>query len=61
MAVPARRVSKTRRDKRRSNVWRMSAPEIVKCKKCGEFKVSHKLCNSCGYYDGRQVVVVEDK
>ncbi|MBP3697656.1 MAG: 50S ribosomal protein L32, partial [Clostridia bacterium] len=25
MAVPKRRVSKTRRDKRRSNVWKMSA------------------------------------
>ncbi|MBR6785335.1 MAG: 50S ribosomal protein L32, partial [Clostridia bacterium] len=28
MAVPKRRVSKTRRDKRRSNVWKMSAPQL---------------------------------
>ena len=29
MAVPKRRVSKTRRDKRRSNVWKMTAPALV--------------------------------
>ena len=29
MAVPKRRVSKARRDKRRSNVWKMEAPALV--------------------------------
>ena len=60
MAVPARRVSKARRDKRRSSVWKMSAPAIEKCPKCGEYKRSHRLCPACGYYNGRQVVVVEE-
>ena len=60
MAVPARRVSKARRDKRRNNVWKISAPAIEKCSRCGEFKRSHRLCPTCGYYNGRQVVVVED-
>lgn len=32
MAVPKRRVSKARRDKRRSNVWKMEAPALVKCR-----------------------------
>ena len=31
MAVPKRRVSSARRDKRRSNVWKMDAPVVVKC------------------------------
>lgn len=35
MAVPKRRVSSARRDKRRSNVWKMDAPELVKCPQCG--------------------------
>ena len=61
MAVPARRVSKTRRDKRRSNVWKMDAPQLEKCKKCGEYKRAHRLCGNCGYYNDRQVVVIEDK
>ena len=36
MAVPKRKVSKARRDKRRSSVWKIDAPAIQKCPKCGE-------------------------
>jgi large subunit ribosomal protein L32 len=56
MAVPKRKVSKARRDKRRSNVWKMSAPELVRCPQCGEYKRPHRVCASCGYYDGKQVI-----
>ena len=31
MAVPKRHLSKARRDKRRSNVWKLEAPTLVKC------------------------------
>ena len=37
MAVPKRKVSKARRDKRRSNNWKLVLPGMVKCPKCGEF------------------------
>ena len=60
MAVPARRVSSARRDKRRSNVWKMEAPSLQKCPQCGEFKRTHGVCDNCGYYNGRQVISVED-
>ena len=60
MAVPKRRDSKARRDKRRSNVWRMTAPELQKCPHCGEYKRTHRVCAACGYYNGRQVVVKEE-
>ena len=53
MAVPARKVSKARRDKRRSSVWKMNAPELVRCPQCGEYK---RVCLNCGYYNGRQVL-----
>ena len=56
MAVPKRRVSKTRKNKRRSNVWKMDAPELVKCSQCGEYKRAHRVCSSCGYYNGKLVV-----
>ena len=56
MAVPKRRVSKARRDKRRSNVWKMEAPALVKCPKCGEYKRDHRVCSACGYYNGKLVV-----
>ncbi|MBQ6624303.1 MAG: 50S ribosomal protein L32 [Clostridia bacterium] len=60
MAVPKRRVSKARRDKRRSSVWKIKAPELVKCPSCGEYKEPHKVCKSCGKYNGREVIKVED-
>ena len=34
MAVPKRKQSKARRDKRRSNVWKLEAPTLVKCPQC---------------------------
>ena len=43
MAVPARRISKTRKNKRRSNVWRMDAPALVKCPNCGDYKRPHRV------------------
>ena len=32
---PKNKTSKARRDKRRAN-WKMSAPNLVRCSKCGE-------------------------
>ena len=43
MAVPKRKTSKARRDKRRSNVWKLSAPTLVKCSHCGEYKRPHRI------------------
>ncbi len=60
MAVPKRRVSKARRDKRRSSVWKLEAPALSRCPQCGEYMVPHRVCGSCGYYKGREVVKVED-
>ena len=44
MAVPKRHLSKARRDKRRSNVWKLEAPTLVKCSNCGSFKLPHQAC-----------------
>ena len=35
---PKNKTSKSRRDKRRAN-WKMSAPTLVKCSKCGALMV----------------------
>ena len=61
MAVPKRKVSKARRDKRRSNVWTLDAPALSKCSNCGELIAPHRVCKNCGYYKGVEVIkVVED-
>lgn len=44
--VPKRKHSQARRDKRRSNVWKLEAPTLVKCPQCGELKVPHKVAAS---------------
>ena len=59
MAVPKRKLSKARRDKRRSSVWKLQAPALCVCPNCGEFKAPHKVCGNCGMYRGRQVIVKE--
>ena len=60
MAVPKRKVSKARRDKRRSNVWKLSMPGMVKCPNCGEYNLAHRVCASCGQYKGKQIITMED-
>ena len=47
MAVPKRKVSKARRDKRRSAVWKLDAPALCKCSNCGELTSPHKVCKNC--------------
>ena len=59
VAVPKRKVSKARRDKRRSNVWKLDAPTLAKCTQCGEYKLPHKVCGNCGYYKGKEIVKKE--
>ena len=60
MAVPKRKVSRQRRDKRRSSVWKLEAPAIVKCSNCGALCMPHRACKACGQYNGRQVINVEE-
>jgi len=60
MANPKRKWSKARTGKRRSQ-WKFEMPSIVKCPKCNEFKLPHRVCKACGYYKGKEVIKVEAK
>ncbi len=59
MAVPKCKVSKARRDKRRSNVWKLAVPGLAKCPKCGEAVLPHRACKACGFYKGREVIAAK--
>ena len=59
MPNPRRRHSKTRRDKRRTGDA-LSVPNPSECPKCHEPKMPHQACMACGYYDGREVIKVEE-
>ncbi|MDR1391903.1 MAG: 50S ribosomal protein L32 [Clostridiales bacterium] len=57
MAVPKRKTSKSRRDKRRAN-WKLVAPNLIVCPTCKEFKMQHKACKKCGTYKGFEIIKV---
>ncbi len=59
MAVPKRKHSKARRDKRRSANIKMVAPNIIECPKCHEPNVPHRVCKACGYYKDVEVIKVD--
>lgn len=56
MAVPKSKVSKQRRNKRRSSVWKLENPSINTCPKCGAARLPHRVCAKCMSYDGHEVV-----
>ncbi len=63
MAVPKKRTSRARRDKRRSQWMRKSTETInaTKCPNCGTPVLPHNACPKCGTYRGRKVMDVEEE
>jgi len=59
MAVPKRKTSKSRRDKRRTH-QKLTAPSLTTCAQCGEAKLPHHVCPSCGKYRGRTFLKTEE-
>ena len=60
MAVPKRKKSKSKRDKRRTH-QKLAAPNLSSCPECGEAIQPHHACPNCGYYKGRKVVETEEE
>ena len=55
MAVPKRKTSKSRRNKRRSH-HRISKVNIIEDKKSGEYRLSHHVDLKTGYYNGKKIL-----
>ncbi len=55
MAVPKRKTSKSKRDMRRAH-QKIQGPNVATCPQCGEAKLPHTACGSCGTYKGRDVL-----
>ena len=60
MAQPKRRWSKARTGLRRST-WKVEKPNITTCPHCHEPILPHRASTNCGYYNGKQVLNVEEK
>ena len=57
MAVPKRKTSHARKNKRRAQ-WKLETPALSRCTQCGELKMPHRVCGNCGFYKGKEVVKV---
>ncbi len=60
MANPTSKHTRSRRDKRRAN-WKISLPSVTLCPECQEPKLPHRVCMSCGMYNGNKILEVVEK
>lgn len=60
MAVPKRKTSKSKRDKRRTH-HKLRLLSIVECPRCHSKKISHRVCENCGYYAEHEIIIFEEK
>ncbi|MEZ6142630.1 MAG: 50S ribosomal protein L32 [Zavarzinella sp.] len=60
MAVPKRRTSHAKQGHRRSH-HAVKPRQTNYCKKCNEPVLSHRVCDNCGWFQGREVVQSEQE
>ncbi|MEN6371987.1 MAG: 50S ribosomal protein L32 [Armatimonadota bacterium] len=60
MPLPKRRHSSARQAKRRAN-WKLTAPNVSACPRCHAPRLSHHVCPSCGFYNGRLVIEKKER
>ena len=60
MAVPKRKKSKSKRDQRRTH-QKVAVPNLTSCPQCGDARLPHHACPSCGTYKGRTVIEIEEE
>lgn len=57
---PKKRHSRQRKGKRRASIF-LKKPMGVLCVNCGAMILPHMICKNCGYYKGRQLLVLKKK
>lgn len=60
-ALPKRKISKTRRDRRRAHYLKLRQRGTVRCPNCNSLKLHHAVCPDCGHFRGVKVVETEKK
>ena len=63
MAVPKKKMSRSRTRRRKAEAMKTRPVQTVKCPNCGQPKLPHRACTSkdgCGTYNDRAVVEIAD-
>ncbi|MEC7986412.1 MAG: 50S ribosomal protein L32 [Myxococcota bacterium] len=60
MAVPKKRTSKRRKGMRRAHDFIKYKAAITECQDCGGIKLSHHICEMCGYYRGIKILDIKE-
>ena len=55
MAVPRKKVTRSKRNMRRAHDS-LTVANLSECSNCGEMKLPHHVCPACGFYAGREVM-----
>lgn len=55
MAHPKSKISKQRRNKRRTH-YKAELPTLATCSNCGTTVQYHRVCPECGYYRGKLAI-----
>ncbi len=58
MAHPKRKISKQRRNKRRTH-YKAIVPTVATCSNCGASVQYHRVCPECGHYRGKLAIEKE--
>ena len=58
MAVPKKKMSKSKSRSRRASAWTLQNPPRSVCPRCATAKLPHVVCPACGWYKNRQAVDV---
>lgn len=59
MPNPKRKHTRSRRDSRRAQNWKLDISSVSTCPQCGTMRRPHFICPSCGFYKDRVVVAVK--
>ncbi|HWY80052.1 MAG TPA: 50S ribosomal protein L32 [Candidatus Sulfotelmatobacter sp.] len=55
---PKKRHSRARQGKRRASI-KLTITGTVVCPNCSAPQITHRVCESCGYYKGKQIIKVK--
>ena len=56
---PKSKISRSKRGMRRAHNA-LNRETVVNCNNCGSMVQPHRVCPSCGYYKGREILTAQD-